>query len=231
MALILSIETATPVCSVALHQGMDLLSEFTSTESNTHSARLAPAIELVLKQAGFQPQHLDAVAVSCGPGSYTGLRIGLSTAKGLCYALDKPLITVPTLRAIAQNAVLHLPAYVLSAAYIMPMIDARRMEVYTALYTQTLDESLEACAMIIDGNSIPHDGANYILCGDGAPKCRPLFAHRDEISFLPIGASSVGVGMLAQNMYLQGHFADIAYSEPFYLKEFIAGKPIVKGLR
>lgn len=233
MSIILGIETATQTCSVALTANGQVLALKESTGSNEHSTLLTQYIQEVLQIAGIQAKEIDAVAVSIGPGSYTGLRIGLSTAKGLCYALDKPLISIPTLKAIAHCAVTNINTKIIHSndIVLVPLIDARRMEAFTAFYTVKLDEIVPVHALLIDENSFVNMLEKKIyLFGDGAEKCKNLFEHKSNFFFPEVKPSAVSICFLAEENFSTSSFADLAYCEPFYLKDFIAGKPRVKGL-
>lgn len=234
MPLILGIETATEVCSVSLLQDGKMISYKESAGNNEHSRLLTPFIDEVLTVAGIKPDKLDAVAVSMGPGSYTGLRIGVSAAKGLCYALDKPLIAVGTLQAMAAQVMAKLKNEINDEmALLCPMIDARRMEVYHAVYNQDLNEIKPVEAAIIGTDFLAEETSNHqlILFGNGAAKCRDILSFRNNIVFLDnIGASANSVALLAEKKFFEHEFVDTAYFEPFYLKDFIAAKPRVKGL-
>jgi tRNA threonylcarbamoyladenosine biosynthesis protein TsaB len=232
MALILSVETATEVCSVALSLNGNVIAMKEAAGTNEHSAQLTLFIEEVMKEAGKLLRDIDAVAVSMGPGSYTGLRIGVSTAKGLCFSLDKPMIAVSTLKAMALSAKKTYPELFTSETLLCPMIDARRMEVFTALYDLELNEVRPAEALILLEESFElFRGKQLAVFGNGAAKCRELFASSENIIFpgelLPSASS---IGELAEAKYGPGEFENTAYFEPFYLKDFIAGKPRVKGL-
>lgn len=235
MAVILSIETATEVCSVAVSRDSEILAFRETTGSNEHSALLTVFIDETVREAGIQLSGLDAVAVSMGPGSYTGLRIGVSAAKGLCFALDKPMIAVSTLKAMAMQATRIFTAEKALApeTLICPMIDARRMEVFSAIYDQQLNLIEPVEARILDQETFGHfTGMNIAIVGNGAAKCRELYENQPGILFpgilLP---SATAIAVLAHEKYRQSDFADTAYFEPYYLKDFIAGKPKVKGLR
>lgn len=233
MTLILNIETATAVCSVCITKDNEVLALRETSESNSHARVVAVFIDQMLKETGIDKHLLDAVAVSKGPGSYTGLRIGVSTAKGLCYALDKPLIGIGTLESMAYG-MKQLPLTKtkgLPVIYI-PMIDARRMEVYTALFDENLIRIKETTADIITADSYSNLLADHhlVIAGDGAEKCRALLDH-PNISFLEdFSVSSIHMVQPAIRQFKAGAFEDTAYFEPFYLKDFIAGKPKVKGL-
>ena len=225
-ALILHIETATRVCSVTLSDGEQVLC--TIEESDTqyiHGERLTLIIEQVMKKSGIAFTQLDAIAVSKGPGSYTGLRIGVSTAKGLAYALEKPLIAVGSLEALVYQPELKVQAY----DYIIPMIDARRMEVFTATFNKKLEQIGGVKALILDEYVFDALDGNILLLGDGAEKCIPLFESNDAIEVEPtVCSTSKGMVIPAYQKYEAGSFEDVAYFEPFYLKDFQATKP--KGI-
>jgi len=238
MALILCLETATEVCSVALFRDNLLLGLRESSARNVHSSMLTVFISEIIKESGIKLIDLDVIAISKGPGSYTGLRIGVATAKGLCYALDKPLIAVPTLQAMAVGmALLPAPAGVgengPGGMFLCPMIDARRMEVYCALYDDRGLETEEVRAEIIDeqsfGEILAHN--RIVFGGEGAKKCKPFLGSNPNALFLDdYMASARSMHSLATEKFIQREFEDLAYFEPFYLKDFIAGKPRVKGL-
>jgi tRNA threonylcarbamoyladenosine biosynthesis protein TsaB len=235
MAVFLLIETATPVCSVALIKDAKLLAIRESKEENIHSSLITVFIKEACEETSLPLEELDAIAVSKGPGSYTGLRIGVSVAKGLCYALDKPLISVPTLLSMANGARALVKDDVTDKpnALLCPMIDARRMEVYTAVYDNDLNVLMDTSAMIIDEQSFSHllnDHQMYFF-GNGAVKCREIFTGHENASFIDsFYLSSSFMTSLVEDAFQQKRFEDVAYFEPFYLKDFIAGKPKVKGL-
>lgn len=237
MAIILCIETATSVCSVALAKDNTLIAFRESYEKNAHASLVSVFIDEIIREAGINFKDLDAVAVSKGPGSYTGLRIGVSTAKGLCYALDIPLIAISTLRSMAagMSKILTDQMDLVSPnSLVCPMIDARRMEVYSALYDLENREVRDIKAEIIEENSFEDYLSKHRICffGDGAQKCNGILSEHINIRFdrrvLP---SSIHMINLAFQRYKEKQFVDVAYFEPFYLKDFIAGKPRVKGLR
>jgi len=226
MSLILQIETATTVCSVALAMDGVVLAYKQIDERNIHAEVITVFIDELVATAGITYHELDAVAVSCGPGSYTGLRIGVSTAKGLCYALDKPLIAIETLEAMAWGAI-NAAAYIDEKLLLCPMIDARRMEVYTAIFNTSGERIQPTSAEIIDENSFSELMQNHKLLffGDGAEKCRPALGHHPNAQFLPgfINSATHLTKKAAEKFRLK-NFEDVAYFEPFYLKDFIAGK-------
>jgi tRNA threonylcarbamoyladenosine biosynthesis protein TsaB len=235
MPLILHIETATNVCSVALSGDGKLISLRESTVKNSHAAVITKFIDEVTKSTKVELSIIDAVAVSKGPGSYTGLRIGVATAKGLCYALDKPLIAIPTLQAMAcgiQKAK-GKRQKAKDKILLCPMIDARRMEVYYALYDFDGNEVRETRAEIIDEDSfsdLPVDHT-IIFGGDGSMKCREVLKSQKNAIFIDaFEASAQFMISLAEIKFARIEFEDLAYFEPYYLKDFIAGKARVKGL-
>jgi len=233
VALILHIETATNICSVALSEDEKLIALQESTRTNSHSELVTVFVHKVLSEAKTGIQHVDAVAVSMGPGSYTGLRIGVSVAKGLCYALDKPLISIGTLTAMAYGARMTKPDMDDHILF-CPMLDARRMEVYYALYTKNMEAFSPPAAKVMDEGSFSDILKNHglLLLGNGMDKCKNLFAHNTQVAFidnfLPSAAYMI---QAALHKFQHQDFEDVAYFEPFYLKDFIAGKPNVKGLK
>lgn len=222
--IILHIETSTNVCSVALSDGDQCLFHKLNADGMNHAALLSLFIDealLILKAAGKKP---DAIAVSSGPGSYTGLRIGVSTAKGLCYGYDIPLIAVDTLAVMTCEAAKRLTD---NSVLYCPMIDARRMEVYTAFYGAEAVKQTETSAEIITESSFADTLAAHRICffGNGADKCKAVITHPnaqflDDI--VPLAQNMIG---LAKAAFLRRDFVDVAYFEPFYLKEFQATVP------
>lgn len=236
MAVILGIETATEVCSVSLMRDGNIIALKESSGNNEHSQLLTTFIQEVINESGIVPVKLDAVAVSQGPGSYTGLRIGVSAAKGLCYSLDLPLISVGTLKAMAWRMISGTTdrSYSDNNTLLCPMIDARRMEVYTAIYDNCLNEIRPVEAIIVKPDSFEEHTKNkrILIFGNGAEKCRVMLNGRENIHFINgLFSSAVAVASLAEEKFNNGDFEDTAYFEPFYLKDFIAGNPVVKGLR
>jgi tRNA threonylcarbamoyladenosine biosynthesis protein TsaB len=234
MAIILGIETATSICSVALVKDGKLLAIRESEGVKEHSAALTGYIAEVFSDAGLKYADMDAIAVSMGPGSYTGLRIGVSSAKGLCYALDKPFIAIDTLKALAYQALQRCKTEgkETTNTLLIPMLDARRMEVYTAIFDHNLQVIEAVNALVVTDDAFKKfDNREIVYFGDGALKCIPLFENKSNYTCLGnIPLSAEALCMLAVDDFKNGNFADTAYCEPFYLKDFIAGKPKVKGL-
>ena len=221
MALILQLETTTISCSVALSLDGNTIAVKELAERNIHAGYLTLFIEDVVAQCGKTLRDIDAVAVSMGPGSYTGLRIGVSTAKGLCYALDIPLIAINTLQAMTVG---FMSLYNDQSVLFCPMIDARRMEVYAAVYNSQLDELLPVEARIIDENSFSDllQNQNIVFFGDGAMKCQEVLAGNPTAIFVPEFLNSAkDLSSLAALKYDRKEFEDVAYFEPFYLKDFL----------
>ncbi len=231
--MILCLETATPVCSVALHDGCCTLALRETEGQNAHSEKITNFIREVMETAGIDYRQLDAVAVSKGPGSYTGLRIGVSTAKGICYAADLPLMAIDTLEAMAHGMKAKLDSQITENDLLVPMIDARRMEVYAAIFDANLNKIDDTAALVVDENSFEELRKDHHLWlfGDGAPKLSKLFEDQNNISIIDgFKPSAAYMRSLAERALLNKNFVDVAYFEPFYLKDFIAGKPHVKGL-
>lgn len=231
--MILCLETATPVCSVALNDGCCTIALRETEGQNAHSEKITNFIREVMETARIDYGQLDAVAVSKGPGSYTGLRIGVSTAKGICYAADLPLMAIDTLEAMAYGMNAKLGSQVAGNDLFVPMIDARRMEVYAAIFDANLTKIKDTEAMVIDENSFEELKQNHRLWlfGDGAPKLSKLFENQPNISIIDgFKPSAAYMLPLAEKALKQQDFVDVAYFEPFYLKDFVAGKPHVKGL-
>ncbi len=231
MALILNIETSTEVCSVSLAENGKLLFKKESIEGMNHSRLLTVFIEELFAGNNIQINKIDAVAVSKGPGSYTGLRIGVSVAKGLCYGLNIPLISVNSLEILgiftARNyAKTNLPNDGFPVLF-CPLIDARRMEVYTALYNLQGEEIRPVSAEIIDEHCLSDlFGTHKILFfGNGAEKCKPIIKHRNALFEGPLTTSAEFMQNIAEEKFSKKEFEDVAYFEPFYLKNFVATIP------
>ena len=233
--MILCLETSTAVCSVALVENGNVVALRESLDGQNHAEKITLFIDEVMKEAGIAYKDLDAVATSMGPGSYTGLRIGVSTAKGLCYAMEKPLIAIDTLAAMAYGFENTKPIANSQqpAAILCPMIDARRMEVYTAFFNEKLERTSETEALVIDENSfmeLKQDNHLYLF-GDGADKLAALFENDENITVVEkFHCSAAYMAKLADEAFTNEQFVDTAYFEPFYLKNFVPGMPKVKGL-
>jgi len=245
MSIILSIETSTKACSAAIHQDGKVLSVSELYNEKSSSGMLTTLIEHVVKTASLKLQDIDAVAVAKGPGSYTGLRIGVSTAKGLCFTLEKPLIAINTLEAMAysiydlrftiydlksdaQNPITNNESLITNL--LCPMLDARRMEVYCAVYKADTLELLEPTqAKIIDETSFANLLENHkiIFFGDGAEKCLAILGNDPNAVFLDqvIFPSAKCIGALATRSFMQQQFENVTDFEPFYLKEFVGTTP------
>ncbi|MCH7413271.1 tRNA (adenosine(37)-N6)-threonylcarbamoyltransferase complex dimerization subunit type 1 TsaB [Belliella sp. R4-6] len=217
MALILSIETATQVCSVSAHKDGLLLGVNEVHLNNVHSQKLMGVISNLMNQLDLASKDLDAVAVSCGPGSYTGLRIGVSIAKGFSFALDIPLIAVGTLESLAAQAV----PLCLKGDFVIPMIDARRMEVYASVIDFEGKVVKTAEPVVLESNPFEEylSKGNVYFLGDGMSKAKEILNHPNA-RFLPFSISSKTIGELAYKKFDAGDFEDLAYFEPNYLKEF-----------
>ena len=231
--MILCFETATPVCSVALNDGCCTLALRETEGQNAHSEKITNFIREAMETAGIDYRQLDAVAVSKGPGSYTGLRIGVSTAKGICYAADVPLMAIDTLEAMAHGMKEKLSSQLTENDLLIPMIDARRMEVYAAIFDAKLNKIADTAALVIDENAFEDLRKDHRLWlfGDGAPKLSKVFENQPNITVIDgFKPSAAFMRNLADKALREHDFVDVAYFEPFYLKDFIAGKPHVKGL-
>ena len=218
MALILNLETATTNCSVSIAKdGNILVVKEHDTPNYSHSEQLHVFIQEVLKEASLSIEELDAVAVSKGPGSYTGLRIGVSAAKGLCYALNVPLISIPTLSNMAEQARIS------KMDYIIPVLDARRMEVYSAVFDNSLSQVRETRAEIIDQDSFQEfiSKGKVLVVGSGAEKCKVPLVGLNVVYDTVAVPSSREMCQLSFIKFKKKDFEDVAYFEPYYLKDFI----------
>ena len=223
MARILLIETSQSTLSVALAQDGVVLTERICREPRQQAALTAPMVKEVLDAAGDGLPSCDAVAVSSGPGSYTGLRVGVSTAKGLCFGASLPLIAVGTLDILVEGLCHSERSPEDKADFIVPMIDARRMEVYTAVYNSEGERITPVEARIVEPSSF--DGylsrGKVLFVGDGALKCREVIIHPNAV-FQPSEPLASNMASLAEAAYRAGRFENLAYFEPFYLKDFVA---------
>ncbi len=225
MPHILHIETSTEVCSVALSKDGVVKFRRENYEGPSHAALLGDYVESCVAFARDNNLNIDAVAVSSGPGSYTGLRIGVSEAKGLCFGRDIPLIAVSTLELLCCTAMFRFD--VEQDALICPMIDARRMEVYAAIYDECLNQVVPVGAYIIDEHSFEQvlEERKVIFCGNGAAKCREVINHPNAIFVDDVYPLACNMLALAERAFARSEFQDVAYYEPFYLKEFVATTP------
>ena len=226
---LLFLETATEVCSVALSKGNEIVAALSSHKGNSHAEQLFSFIELVLIEGNCKISELDSVGLSMGPGSYTGLRIGASAAKGICYTLNIPLIGISTLQSIAFGAL--QPQKESQNILYCPMIDARRMEVFTALFNAKGEQITKVDNKIIDEHSFAHELENNTIyfCGNGMPKCKPVLKHKNAY-FIDTLLNASDMLLPALLKYENHKFEDVAYFEPFYFKEYVAKKSSVKGL-
>ncbi|MGN8069028.1 tRNA (adenosine(37)-N6)-threonylcarbamoyltransferase complex dimerization subunit type 1 TsaB [Mucilaginibacter sp. 22184] len=227
MSVILQIETATTSCSVALAVDGKVVAFKQINERNIHAEVITLFIDELVTSANLTYAELDAIAVSSGPGSYTGLRIGVSTAKGLCFALDKPLIAIETLEAMAYG-IIHKDDFIVDQnALLCPMIDARRMEVYCALFDAAGQKVRPTSADIIDEQSFADElnKQQILFFGDGADKCEAILGNNPNAKFLSgFVNSATFLTQKAADKFGKKEFEDVAYFEPYYLKDFIAGK-------
>lgn len=219
MAIILCIETSTTNCSVAIAvDGEIVVLKEDNNNKYSHAEKLHLYIENALHESGIKKSSLNAIAVSKGPGSYTGLRIGVSAAKGLCYALDIPLISIPTLESLSYQVSANI-------GFIIPMLDARRLEVYSAVFTSEKKLMRETKAEVLDDNSfmdyLEKNKVSFI--GDGVEKFKAICKHNNAIFVDNKLPSAYQMGSLAEFKFNKNDFEDVAYFEPYYLKDFIAG--------
>ena len=219
MAVILCLETSTTNCSVAIAVDGEIIAlQEDNNNKYSHAEKLHSFIDQVLAESGTLKSSLQAIAVSKGPGSYTGLRIGVSAAKGLCFAMDVPLIAIPTLEALAHQAVIE-------NGCIISMLDARRLEVYAAVFSSDNNQIRETKAEILDENSYDDYLKTNKVCfiGDGVQKFKALCKHKNAVFIDNKLPSAKQIGALAELKYHKNDFEDVAYFEPYYLKDFIAG--------
>lgn len=227
MALILSIETGTDVCSVALANDGELMALRESDEGRDHAKKVALFVDELLRETGVQPSDIDAIAVGKGPGSYTGLRIGVSFAKGMCYALNIPLIAIGSLDALTEVAredydagILDIEEEEWQQAVLCPMVDARRMEVYSQIFDTEGSAKSDVVAEVVTAESYAPWRSNHrlVIFGNGARKCTDTLS---DAIFVEVAPSARGIVRLAEEAFNAEHFEDLAYFEPFYLKDFI----------
>ncbi|MEO6718845.1 MAG: tRNA (adenosine(37)-N6)-threonylcarbamoyltransferase complex dimerization subunit type 1 TsaB [Ferruginibacter sp.] len=222
MSIILNIDTATNIAIISIADKGNVLAEISNSVQKDHSGFLHPGIQSLLKKAGLYFNDIEAIAVSAGPGSYTGLRIGMASAKGLCYALNKPLVTVSSLEILAYATLLQMPPEQAGLeVLICPMIDARRLEVFTALYNKSMNVVSPASALVLGENSFANYLLNYkvVFSGSGIEKWRKICDNPNAAFFEP-DSNSLAMSNLSYEKYISKSFADLAYVEPSYLKEF-----------
>ena len=225
MALILCIETGTDICSVGIVKDGELISLRESDSGRDHAKKVAVFVDELLTENDIDPQQIDAVAVGEGPGSYTGLRIGISFAKGLCYGLGKPLIAVSSLASLAAVAIEDYNAGIIdienwNSALLCPMIDARRMEVYTQVFDSKANPLSGVTAEVVDENTLAEHRAatdHFVVFGSGAAKCAEILG----AELIDVTPSVRGMAAIAESKYAANDFADVAYFEPYYLKDFV----------
>jgi len=225
MSYLLNIDTATDICSVALSHNGELMLYREKKGGQQHAALLSAFIQEILAEAGIVANQLNAIAVSGGPGSYTGLRIGVSTAKGLCYGADVPLISISTLKQLANGFITEQKHNFNDM--LCPMLDARRMEVYTALYKADLEEIEADKPLIVEDNVYLSylNKTNVWFFGNGAEKCKAILKHKNARFVKNIHTSAKYMVSLSYQKFIAQEFEDTAYFEPFYLKSFLATTP------
>ena len=224
MALILNIDTATDIASVCISENGYSLAYRENNQQKEHASFVHAAINTILIEAGKSLQQIDAFAVTSGPGSYTGLRVGLATAKGFCFALNKPLIIVNTLNVMAQAAIIAKPSALNNLLY-CPMIDARRMEVYTAVFTGDLKSVLQPSAIILEPSTFDFwlKDSSVVFFGSGSAKLKDLLRN-DKAIFADIEFNAKNLARLAEKSFSQEEFSDVAYAEPNYIKSFFTAQ-------
>ena len=225
MPKFLLIETSTEACSVAISEDKQIIASREVQQHKVHAQMLAPFIKEILIEKGLKVADLSAICVSEGPGSYTGLRVGVSTAKGLCFGSDIPLLSIPTTDVLARMAEREIKS---DNTLIIPMIDARRMEVYCARYNSSMERISDITAEVLDENSFNEDFEKYsdiIFIGDGAVKFKDVLneKHLAKSTFTECCPLATYMAIPTLEVWNKKEFKDVAYFEPFYLKEFVAG--------
>jgi len=220
MSLIINIDTATESAHVSIAKDGVVLQQAFNADQMDHAGFLQVAVKDIMDKAGINFTQIDAIAVTIGPGSYTGLRVGLASAKGLCYALKKPLLTIGTLDVLAKSALISANT-IKNDVLLCPMIDARRMEVFTAVFDQNLQLLLPACALILGNNSFKDllNGYHIVFFGNGSQKWQDICLNSNA-GFIDIDINPLAMSKLAKEKYDKGNFSDLAYTEPLYIKEF-----------
>ncbi|MDZ4667575.1 MAG: tRNA (adenosine(37)-N6)-threonylcarbamoyltransferase complex dimerization subunit type 1 TsaB [bacterium] len=224
MTLIIGIETATEICSVAIGLNGKCIAKINHPQPNAHASHLHAMVKEILQENKYTLAQLDAIAVSIGPGSYTGLRVGVSAAKGFAYALKIPVIAINTLHSLAAHFLHQFPN---NESLLVPFIDARRMEVYSAVFDSNLQFLEETKAKIINENALSEwlNQNKIAVFGNGAEKCMNVIKHPNATYYPEIHCDSEGLLGLAQIAFDQNKFADLAYFEPYYLKDFVGTTP------
>ncbi len=223
MGLILNIDTSTSTCSVALASNGQLLAVREVKNTRDHASIITVLIAELFEITGKKVTDIDAIAVCKGPGSFTGLRIGVSAAKGLCYAIDKPLISIGSPEILTQAFFDIHKDFLNTETFYCPLIDARRMEVYTALYNLKLEQVKETKALIVDENSFKdYSGERICFFGSGAEKCKDHFSDKRFHFFSDVDSSASYMANLSECYFTKKQIEDTAYFEPFYLKDFVA---------
>lgn len=237
MSKFLLIESGTNVCSVAIALEGKVVGLKESADEKAHASQLTVFIDQLVKETGISISQLDAVVVSKGPGSYTGLRIGVSAAKGICYAAEKPLISISSLDSMVSGATISYKSLIENNCidYLCPMIDARRMEVYTALYDRTFNKIKEIEAQVVDESTFNNQLSDkkILFFGNGATKCRETINHPNAFFVDDFSPSAQFMIPLALTAFANQTFEDVAYFEPYYLKDFIvtvSKKNLIPGL-
>jgi tRNA threonylcarbamoyladenosine biosynthesis protein TsaB len=219
MSYILNIDTATEAAHVSVAQNGIIIHQLANHIQKDHAAFVQPAVEALIKTAGISFNDVAAIAVTAGPGSYTGLRVGMASAKGLCFALNKPLIAISTLETMAKAAIMQQND---ASILYCPMIDARRMEVFTAIYNHQLQQITPPQALILHQNALQPTLQHYkiLFFGSGAPKWKALQTNNPQALFTSTDLLPQALAALSMSYYNSSHFFDVAYTEPFYIKEF-----------
>ena len=223
MALLLNIDTATEIAATSISENENVIESATNNDQKDHASFLQPAIKNLLQKTNLSIDKLNAIAVTSGPGSYTGLRVGMASAKGLCYALKIPMVTINTLQVMALSTINREKD---KRAFYCPMIDARRMEVFTAVYDDDLLEIIKPCSMILeDGafNDLLQTNRIY-FSGSGSIKFKEITNNKDAL-FVISEATTNAMAQLSYQNFVKKNFADVSYSSPVYLKEFYTSVP------
>jgi tRNA threonylcarbamoyladenosine biosynthesis protein TsaB len=219
MAIFLLIYTATAHASVCMSKDGAIIACLETTDQKSHASFIQPAIDTLCKQTGITLSSIDAIAISIGPGSYTGLRVGMATAKGIAYALGKPLVGINTLQIIAAAAKRKYPNH---QSAICPLLDARRMEVFTGIYAHSLEPLTPSTALILDAQTFENELAKeaILFVGDGAEKFKAICEHPNADFDVRLSYGASDMLALTENAFLLADFLDLAYSEPLYIKAF-----------